>query len=102
MTAMPEQQPVRELVSTEDRKRLVDRLARIEGQLRGVQKMIAGEAECEAVAQQLAAAQGALRKAFAEFIACALERRMREHRPDGETPLREELEEITGLLSKYV
>ena len=40
MTAMPEQ-PVRELVSARDRKRLIARLARIEGQLRGIQKMIA-------------------------------------------------------------
>ncbi|MDH3255358.1 MAG: metal-sensitive transcriptional regulator, partial [Acidobacteriota bacterium] len=47
-------------VAPEEHKRLLDRLARVEGQLRGIQKMIHQEAECEAIAQQLAAARGAL------------------------------------------
>ena len=55
-------------VSEEEKKALIDRLARIEGQLRGVQRMIAEEKPCEAIAQQLAAARGALNKAFAERL----------------------------------
>ena len=52
---------------------LVLRLKRIEGQLRGVQAMIAAGEDCEKVAQQLAASRKALDKAFFNVIACAVE-----------------------------
>ena len=86
-------------VSEEDKKTLIDRLARVEGQLRGVQKMIADEKECEAIAQQLAAARGALNKAFAELIACAFQHRLMTL-PEGEDN-RDQISEIVQLLAKY-
>jgi len=49
----------------------LNRLARIEGQLRGVQKLIALAAEpadCEAVAQQMAAARKALDRSFVQLL----------------------------------
>jgi CsoR family transcriptional regulator, copper-sensing transcriptional repressor len=55
------------------RRQLVVRLRRIEGQLRGVQRMIEDGNDCEPVAQQLAAARKALDKAFFELMACAIE-----------------------------
>ena len=85
----------------EDKKRLIALLAKVEGQLRGIQKMIANGDECEAIVQQLAAARGALSKAFAQLIACALERKMESHQPD--LPVcRDDLTEIVDLLSRYV
>ena len=54
-------------------KQLIARLRRVEGQLRGIQSMITAEADCEAVAQQVAAARRALDRTFYEIIACALE-----------------------------
>lgn len=55
------------------RHALVMRLKRIEGQLRGVQKMIEGGEDCELIAQQLSAGRKALDKAFFELLACAIE-----------------------------
>ena len=52
---------------------LVLRLKRIEGQLRGIQAMIAVGEDCEKVVQQLSAARKALDKAFFNVIACAVE-----------------------------
>ena len=43
---------------------MVVRLRRIEGQLRGIQKMIEEDANCEDIAQQLSASRKALDKAF--------------------------------------
>ena len=94
-----EEQPSSVLPVTEH-KRLLDRLARVEGQLRGIQRMIHEEAECEAIAQQLAAARGALNKAFAELIACAFERRLTGHRCE-DPEVHEELSHIVALLAKY-
>ena len=55
------------------KKDLVLRLRRIEGQLRGIQAMIEGDAECEKVTQQLSAARRALDKAFFSVLACAIQ-----------------------------
>ena len=57
-------------VHDQERKRaLVLRLKRVEGQLRGIQKLLEDEADCEKVAQQLAAARKALDKAFFAMVA---------------------------------
>lgn len=53
------------------KKDLLHRLARIEGQLRGVQKLIAmadKPADCDAVAQQMAAARKALDRSFVQLL----------------------------------
>lgn len=55
------------------RRELVLRLKRVEGQLRGVQRMIESGEDCEPIAQQLSASRKALDKAFYELLACAIE-----------------------------
>jgi len=45
-----------------------NRLARIEGQLRGVQKMIEDERDCKDILQQLVAIRAALQSASLTFI----------------------------------
>ena len=56
------------------KKALCARLARIEGQVRGLQKLINQQAEPEKISQQMAAARKALDKAFfamvADLMAC--------------------------------
>lgn len=48
------------------------RLARIEGQVRAIRRMIAADEPCESIAQQLAAARRALDRAFYEMVACMI------------------------------
>ena len=55
------------------KKDLVLRLRRVEGQLRGIQAMIAAGEDCEKVAQQLSASRKALDKAFFNVLACAVQ-----------------------------
>lgn len=55
------------------RRDMIVRLARVEGQLRGIQKMIEEGAACEEVAQQLSASRKALDKAFYHMLACVVE-----------------------------
>jgi len=60
-------------INDEERKKaLVLRLKRIEGQLRGIQRLIEEGAECEKVAQQLAAARKALDKSFFTLVGCVI------------------------------
>lgn len=54
---------------------LLHRLARVEGQLRGVQKLVAQAAvpaDCDGVAQQMAAARKALDRAFVTLLTSAI------------------------------
>jgi len=59
-----------------DQKRdLLHRLARVEGQLRGVQKLIANAAvpaDCDGVAQQMAAARKAMDRAFVTLLTSSM------------------------------
>lgn len=56
-----------------ERKRaLVLRLKRVEGQLRGIQKLLESDADCETVAQQLSAARKALDKSFFAMVGCVI------------------------------
>jgi CsoR family transcriptional regulator, copper-sensing transcriptional repressor len=62
-----------QLLDTDKKKALCSRLARVEGQLRGVQRLVQTEADCHAIAQQLSAARKALDKAFYTMVACMIE-----------------------------
>jgi len=62
-------------LSAQQKKDLSNRLARIEGQLRGVQKLIAladTPSDCDAVAQQMAAARKALDRSFVQLLTSSL------------------------------
>jgi CsoR family transcriptional regulator, copper-sensing transcriptional repressor len=54
------------------KRELIQRLRRVEGQLRGIQAMIESGADCEHVTQQLSASRRALDKAFFAVLACAI------------------------------
>ena len=63
-------------LTAQQKKDLLNRLARIEGQLRGVQKLIALAAEpsdVDAVAQQMAAARKALDRSFVQLLSGAIQ-----------------------------
>ena len=61
------------LANIDKKKALRARLARVEGQLRGVQRLIDSDADCEKIAQQLAAARKALDKSFFIMVGCMIE-----------------------------
>ena len=61
------------IADPEKKKALCARLARIEGQLRGLQKLIDTDADCEKIAQQMAASRKALDKTFFSMVGCMIE-----------------------------
>lgn len=76
-------------IPAEKKKAIRSRLARVEGQLRGVQKLIDGDADCEKIAQQLSAARKALDKSFFAMVACMIEQ--------GDMPA----DHVAAMLSKF-
>lgn len=80
------------------KKDMLKRLARIEGQLRGVQKLIDADADCEKILQQMTASRRALDKAFFEMMACLIESSMLS---SSQKKNSQRMTEVKNLLSKY-
>ncbi|HWP37395.1 MAG TPA: metal-sensing transcriptional repressor [Gemmatimonadales bacterium] len=92
--------PELKLVAAEDKQELVLRLARIEGQIRGIREMIEREESCERVAQQLAAARQALSKAFSQLVARTIQRNCGSG-PDADPAATAKLATIAKILATY-
>lgn len=81
----------------EAKKAMDARLARIEGQVRGVRRMIAGDEPCENIAQQLSAARRALDRSFYEMVSCMI----RHEPPSGAQARRARAGMIAELLARF-
>lgn len=80
----------------QDKKALILRLKRIEGQVRGVQRLIEENAPCESVAQQLSAARRAMDKSFHSLVGCLIESRLS---AKGSAPA--DIKQALEILSRY-
>ena len=81
-----------------DAQKAIDsRLARVEGQVRAIRRMIADDEPCEAIALQLAAARKALDRAFYEMISCMI----RTAPPSGAAARRKRAGKVAELLSRF-
>jgi len=58
----------------EERRRIINRLRRLEGQIRGLQSMISGGQECQAVLTQIMAAKSALNQVGMHIVGHAMKR----------------------------
>lgn len=79
-------------------KRMQSRLARVEGQLRGIQRLIGEEEDCEKIIQQLLASRKALDKAYFELLACMVEACVQEV---DDPKLSQRVDTLRNLLTKY-
>ena len=81
----------------EAKKAMDARLARIEGQVRAVRRMIGDDESCEDIAQQLSAARRALDRAFYEMVSCMIR-----HAPAGDRSSRSERAgKVADLLNRF-
>ena len=83
------------MINDKDRQAMLNRLSRIEGQLRGIQKLMGqDDADCEKVLQQMAASRKALDKAAHVMLACVID-----HAVSGGDAVG--FDDIGDLISKY-
>lgn len=80
-------------------KDVVNRLRRIEGQVRGLVDMIQSGRPCEEVALQMSAARKAMDKTFYRMMACSVMEAVYESKTDEQAIL--EVERSTRLLEKF-
>ncbi|SEK83783.1 DNA-binding transcriptional regulator, FrmR family [Atopomonas hussainii] len=81
----------------EQQQAMLKRLARVEGQIRGIQGMISRGEDCEAIAQQFSAARKALDKAYQEMLACLLEEAVLDPQSDSS----DTLARVRKIFTKY-
>jgi len=79
---------------------LLSRLRRIEGQVRGVQAMVADERDCNEVLQQLTAIQSAVRSASLAFIEEYASRCLLEPASDDRAQREELLKNLLSLFAR--
>jgi DNA-binding FrmR family transcriptional regulator len=80
---------------SEPQRDVINRLRRIEGQVRAVTQMVEQGRGCEDIAQQMAATRRAMDKAFYRMMACS----MLDSMAGGASP--ESLEKSTRILERY-
>jgi DNA-binding FrmR family transcriptional regulator len=87
------------LYRADHQKDVINRLRRIEGQVRGVVEMIQENRSCEDVALQMSAVRKAMDKAFYRMMACTMIEAVSE--AEDEQQAMDEIEKATRLLEKF-
>jgi DNA-binding FrmR family transcriptional regulator len=79
------------------KKAIETRLARVEGQVRGIRRMVAADQSCEEIALQLAAARKALDRVFYEMVSCMI----RTGAPAGAAARNQRAKKVAELLARF-
>lgn len=79
----------------EQKKRVINRLRRIEGQIRGVVQMVEDEENVQTISQQLSAIRSAVTHTMYEEFFCALERTLAKRASE---LTEKDMEELRGIL----
>ena len=86
----------------EKKKEILMRLKRIEGQLRGLQRMVEQGVPCQDILIQVAAATAALKKAGMTIMQTYLEECLEKTRKEPALKQRETLEDFQKAMSRYI
>ena len=87
-------------IKAKDKELLGNRLKRIEGQVRGVQRMVDEEAYCVDVLTQIASVVSALQKVGTILLKDHVEHCVRESLEQGKTD--EKIEELTAAVERFL
>lgn len=80
---------------SEQKKRVINRLRRIEGQIRGVVQMVEDDSSVQTISQQLSAIRSAVTHTMYEEFFCALEKIIDKRAIDFEE---KDMDELRGIL----
>ncbi len=100
-TAVPVEGSAHGYIKAKDKERLQNRLRRIEGQVRGVRRMVDEEAYCIVVVTQIASVVSALEKVGAIVLKDHVEHCVRESIEHGEQA-EEKIEELTAAVERLL
>jgi DNA-binding FrmR family transcriptional regulator len=87
--------------TTRDKKKLLNRVRRVRGQIEAVERLLENESECADILQQIAACRGAISSLMAEV----LEGHIRFHVAEPDLPVmsrKKAAEELIGITKSYL
>ncbi len=85
-----------------EKQEVLTRLKRIEGQIRGLQRMIEEEATCQDILVQASAALAAIKKVSAIVIQAHLENCLGKQKKGSGIKRNESLQELKEVISRYI
>jgi DNA-binding FrmR family transcriptional regulator len=85
-----------------DKKKMLDRVRRIRGQVESVERSLEGDAECSEILHTIAACQGAINGLMAELIAGHIRFHVIGPRVNPNSPQARAAEELIDVIRKYV
>ncbi len=85
-------------MSNQEKAEVLTRLRRVEGQIRGIQRMVEEERDCEAIATQLLAARSALDKASLYIMSHQIENCLLDPTDSGN---RRQLERVISFFLRF-
>jgi len=86
----------------ESKKAILLRLRRIEGQFRGLQRMVEGDVPCSEILTQVAAVTSATKRVGMAMIQGYMEECMATAGTDGVAPKKDNFKEFHKALSRYI
>lgn len=86
----------------ENRKKIVHRFRRIEGQIRGVEKLVENEAPCLDILTQVSAVTAAIKRAGTEVINLYLDQCLTDVLMKSEAEREAKMREFQKALSRYI
>ena len=89
------------MLDSAQQQALVTRLNRIEGQVRGIRRMIEEPRLCVEILQQLAAAEAALNRISLAVIRCHVEKCVPEGIAQGEAERTKRLNELVDIFDRF-
>jgi CsoR family transcriptional regulator, copper-sensing transcriptional repressor len=89
-------------MNRESQKKIINRFRRIEGQIRGLQKLVEGEAPCLDILTQVSAVTAAVKKAGMEVIHIYLDQCLAQTSGKPEPEKTQRMEEFQKALSRYI
>ena len=89
-------------MKNEERKKIVNRFKRIEGQIRGLEKLVEGEAPCLDILTQVSAVTAAVKKAGTEVIRMYIDQCLCEISGKSAANRETTIQEFQKALSRYI
>lgn len=87
---------------SQEKKKLLNRLARLRGQLAAIERAVGEDAECARVLQQATACRGALDGFIAEVIEDHIRKHMVDPAAPADSPQRQAADELVGIVHAYL
>jgi DNA-binding FrmR family transcriptional regulator len=85
-----------------DKKKLLNRVRRVRGQIEAVEHLLENESECEEILQQIAACRGSINGLMSEVLEGHIRFHLVERRHDRKSPKRNAVEDVISIAKSYL